>query len=229
MSSLFKSSIGRKLIMSVTGLALVLFLLAHSVMNAVVLFSADAYDWIVGMLGANVIGLIATAVLIPLFIIHIIYAIILTLQNRKARGGDRYAVTKPQNNVSWSSKNMFVLGLVILGVLVLHMAHFWYKMQLVEIMHMAGVDFGNLSEATQGALLIERLFSNPLNSVLYLVWLVAIWLHLTHGIWSAMHTLGWNNQVWMKRIKTISYVVATVICVLFAAVPVAYLLGFSNF
>lgn len=228
MSSLFKSSIGRKLIMSVSGLFLVLFLLFHGLMNAVVIISPAGYDWIVRMLGANWYALIATAVLALGFVVHIIYAIVLTLQNRKARGGDRYAVRGRQANVSWSSKNMFVLGVVILGFLVLHLAHFWYKMQLVEVMHMLGSNFGDLSKAHQGVYLIEQLFSNPLNSVLYLVWLVAIWFHLTHGFWSAMHTLGWNNQVWFGRMKTISYALATIICVLFAAIPVAYLLGFSN-
>lgn len=228
MSWLINSSIGRKLIMSISGLFLVFFLLFHSLMNVVVLISAKGYDMVVNFLGANWYALIATVILALGFIIHIIYAVIITLQNRKARGPNRYNVRKPQKTVSWASKNMFVLGVIILGFLVLHLLHFWYKMQLVEVMHLLGVEFGDLSKATQGVYLIEELFKNPLYSVIYLVWLVAIWYHLTHGFWSAMHTLGWSNQVWLPRLKKISYVLATVICLLFAAIPVAYLLGFSN-
>ena len=228
MSSLFNSSIGRKFIMSVSGLFLVLFLLFHSLMNIVVLISAEGYDWIVNFLGANWYALIATAILAFGFIIHIIYASILTLQNRKARGQDRYAVSKPQKTVSWASKNMFILGVIVLGFLVLHMMHFWYKMQLVEVMHMMGVEFGDLSKAHQGVLLINDLFANPIYSVVYLVWLVAIWFHLSHGFWSAMQTLGWNNQIWLPRLRKTSVVIATIICLLFAAIPIAYLLGFNN-
>ncbi len=228
MSWLINSSIGRKMIMSITGLFLVLFLLFHSLMNVVVLISAEGYDVIVNFLGANWYALIATIVLGAGFIIHIIYATILTLQNMKARGPSRYAVSKPQRTVSWASKNMFVLGVIILGFLLLHLYHFWYKMQLVEVMHMLNMDFGSIENATRGVYWIEMLFKNPIYSVIYLVWLVAIWFHLTHGFWSAMHSLGWSNQVWLPRLKKISYVLATVICVIFAAVPVAYLLGFSN-
>ncbi|NLX81688.1 MAG: succinate dehydrogenase/fumarate reductase cytochrome b subunit [Proteiniphilum sp.] len=228
MSWLINSSIGRKMIMSISGLFLVLFLLFHSLMNVVVLISAEGYDAIVGFLGANWYALIATVVLASGFIIHIIYAVILTLQNMKARGPSRYAVSKPQRTVSWASKNMFVLGVIILGFLLLHLFHFWYKMQLVEVMHIIGVEFGNISEATKGVLLIEQLFKNPIYCVIYLAWLVAIWFHLTHGFWSAMHTLGWSNQVWLPRLKKLSYVLATIICLLFAAIPVAYLLGFTN-
>ena len=89
MSWLINSSIGRKMIMRISGLFLVLFLLFHSLMNVVVLISAEGYDAIVGFLGANWYALIATVVLASGFIIHIIYAVILTLQNMKARGSLR--------------------------------------------------------------------------------------------------------------------------------------------
>ncbi|HCA99141.1 MAG TPA: succinate dehydrogenase/fumarate reductase cytochrome b subunit, partial [Porphyromonadaceae bacterium] len=104
MSWLIKSSIGRKLIMSISGLFLVLFLMFHSLMNFVVILSADAYNTIASLLGANWYALIATGILALGFIIHIIYASILTLQNQKARGSNKYAVSQPQKNVSWASK-----------------------------------------------------------------------------------------------------------------------------
>ena len=227
MSWLIKSSIGRKLIMSISGLFLVLFLMFHSLMNFVVILSADAYNTIASLLGANWYALIATGILALGFIIHIIYASILTLQNQKARGSNKYAVSQPQKNVSWASKNMFVLGTIILGLLVLHLIHFWSKMQLVELMHGHNYAAAVYHDPTDGAYFIRELFTQPLYSIVYIVWLVALWYHLTHGFWSAMQTLGWNNQIWLPRLKKISYVVATVICLLFISVPVYYLLGFG--
>ena len=57
-------------------------------------------------------------------------------------------------------------------------------------------------------------------TVLYIIWFVALWMHLTHGFWSAFHTLGWNNNIWIGRLKVISYIVATIICLVFVAVAV---------
>lgn len=94
---LSNSSIGRKVVMSVTGIALVLFLTFHMAMNLVALFSEDAYNMICEFLGANWYALVATAGLAALFVIHIIYAFWLTMQNRAARGSERYAVNvKPK-------------------------------------------------------------------------------------------------------------------------------------
>ena len=95
---LSNSSIGRKVVMSVTGIALVLFLTFHMAMNLVALFSEDAYNMICEFLGANWYALVATAGLAALFEFHIIYAFWLTMQNRAARGSERYAVNvKPKN------------------------------------------------------------------------------------------------------------------------------------
>ena len=87
------SSIGRKLVMSLTGLALVFFLLFHGVMNVVVVFSEDAYNAICHFLGANWYALVGTVGLAFLVLLHFCYAFYLTIQNRAARGNDRYAVT----------------------------------------------------------------------------------------------------------------------------------------
>ncbi|MDO5522563.1 MAG: succinate dehydrogenase cytochrome b subunit [Bacteroidia bacterium] len=228
MSWLIKSSIGRKLIMAISGLFLVLFLMFHSLMNFIVIISAEAYNTVAGMLGANWYALIATGILALGFIVHIIFACILTLQNLKARGSDRYAVSKPQKTVSWASKNMFVLGVIILGFLVLHLIHFWSKMQLVELMHGHNYAAAGYHDPTDGAYFIRELFIQPLYSIIYIVWLVALWFHLTHGFWSGMQTLGWSNQTWLPRLKTISHVLATVICLLFVSVPLYFLLGFGS-
>ena len=127
---LFKSSVGRKVVMSVTGLFLILFLTFHALMNAVAVYSLDAYEAVCEFLGANWYALLGTAVLAAGFVIHIIYAFILSLQNRSARGNDRYAVTARPKSVEWASQNMLVLGIIVLCFLVLHLFQFWAKSSL---------------------------------------------------------------------------------------------------
>ena len=111
---LINSSIGKKVIMSVTGLALFLFLTFHACMNVVALISGEAYNLICEFLGANWYALVGTAALAALAVVHILYAFLLTYQNRKARGNNRYAVTAKPEKVEWASQNMLVLGIIIL-------------------------------------------------------------------------------------------------------------------
>lgn len=107
---LLNSSIGKKLIMSISGIFLILFLLFHLSMNVAAVFSGEAYDMICGMLGANWYAVAATLVLAAGFVIHILYAFMLTVQNRKARGNDRYAINARPKGVEWASQNMLVLS-----------------------------------------------------------------------------------------------------------------------
>ena len=185
--------------MSVTGIALVLFLTFHMAMNLVALVSANGYNMVCEFLGANWYALVATVGLAALFIIHIIYAFWLTMQNRKARGSERYAVTEKPKTVEWASQNMLVLGIIVIVGLGLHLVNFWAKMQLPELMHNMGMhaDTLTLAYAANGVYHIQNTFSNPVFVVLYLVWLGALWFHLTHGFWSSMQSLGWNNKVWI--------------------------------
>ena len=212
MSWLINSSIGRKFIMSISGLFLILFLVFHMLMNLVMVFSMDAYDMISEFLGANWYAIAGTLVLAAGFIVHILYASIITLQNRKARGNDRYAVTNSKD-ASWTSKNMYVLGFVILAFLVLHMIQLWYKMQFKELI-------GAPDAINKGSELVVPLFKNIYYVVIYLLAFVALWLHLTHGFWSSLHSVGWNNTIWMKRLQNLSYVVATIIVAGYAVVPI---------
>ena len=218
---LSNSSVGRKVVMSVTGLALILFLTFHMAMNLVALVSAEGYNMICEFLGANWYALVATAGLAALFVIHIIYAFWLTMQNRRARGNIRYEVTAKPKNVEWSSQNMLVLGIIVIVGLGLHLAHFWAKMQLPELMHQLGAD-ADITNAANGVYHIQATFRCWINVVLYLVWLAALWFHLTHGFWSALQSLGWNNQTWIKRWKCVSDIYATIIVLGFAAVVIAF-------
>ncbi|MBQ8257816.1 MAG: succinate dehydrogenase/fumarate reductase cytochrome b subunit [Bacteroidaceae bacterium] len=218
---LFNSSVGKKVIMSVSGIALVLFLLFHMSMNLVAIFSAEGYNMICEFLGANWYALIATAGLAALVVVHFVYAIILTLQNKKARGGQGYAYTVKPKTVEWASQNMFVLGVIVILGMALHLFNFWANMQLVEVLHMLGANV-DASLAADGVHYIKETFACPVYVALYVIWLVALWFHLTHGFWSAMQTLGWANQIWFNRWKIIGNVIVTIIILGFLAVVAAY-------
>ncbi|MBQ7342319.1 MAG: succinate dehydrogenase/fumarate reductase cytochrome b subunit [Alistipes sp.] len=219
---LVKSSLGRKLVMAVSGCFLVLFLLFHMAMNLAALFSAEAYNMICGFLGANWYALVGTVVLAGGVVVHFAYALLLTWQNRKARGNVRYAMTVKEEGVDWASKNMLVIGFIVLCGLALHLIHFWSKMQLVEIM---GGHENSLGLApTDGAALIAFTFSKWYNALVYIVWLAAIWFHLTHGVWSMFQTAGWANDKWYPRLKCLSNLVSTLICGGFALVVVFFFL-----
>ncbi|MGM9809660.1 MAG: succinate dehydrogenase/fumarate reductase cytochrome b subunit [Paludibacteraceae bacterium] len=220
---LTNSSIGRKFVMSISGLALVFFLLFHGCMNLALVFSEEAYNWICRMLGANWYAIVGSIGLALLVLLHFAYAIWLTIQNRHARGNDRYAVSAKREGVEWESENMLVLGICVLGFICLHLYNFWFKMQFAEL---TGIHTGAF-DPQNGAAYVKALFTTPVSGqiycVLYLIWLVALWFHLNHGVWSALHTLGWNNLIWMKRIKVIGTIVATLVVALFAVVVLYYL------
>lgn len=223
MSWLLKSSIGKKLIMSISGIVLVLFLLFHATMNVAAVISEDAYNTICSLLGANWYAVAATGVLGAIVAIHFIYAFVLTIQNRKARGNDRYAVSVKPKGVEWASQNMFALGVIVIGFLLLHFSQFWYKMMFAEIMGHHEVELGGTLVSPQdGASFIRYYFSHLWVVIAYLVWYVALWFHLSHGFWSAIQTIGWNNHVWMNRWKIIGQIVATVLCLAFAFVTVVF-------
>ncbi len=218
MANIFTSSIGRKLIMSISGAFLVLFLLFHLAMNAVLVFSDEAYNAVCGFLGANWYAVAGTAVLAAGVLVHILYASVLTIQNMRARGRQRYAVKGKSKGVDWASKNMYILGAMVLGGLFLHLYHFWFNMMLPELLGEHINLFGQ--DPANGAWLVRFRFSNIWYVVGYLAWFAAIWLHLTHGIWSMFQTVGWNSKVWMKRMKRISYAGATLLIGGFALVVV---------
>lgn len=214
---LSNSSIGRKVVMSLTVLFLVLFLTFHMSMNVVAVISADGYNMICNFLGANWYALVGTAIIAAGAVLHIIYAFWLTLQNRKARGNDAYAVNVRPKSVEWASQNMLVLGIIVFVGLALHLYHFWFKMQFNEIT-------GVLPDVNphDGVALIRETFNCPITVVLYLIWFVAIWFHLTHGFWSAIQTLGINNHVWFNRWKCISNIFTTIIVLGFAVVLIYF-------
>lgn len=217
MSWLISSSIGRKLVMSISGLFLIVFLLLHLTINMFIYGGPDAYRAACHFMEHPVI-LVMVPVLAAGFIVHIIYALVLWHKNKKARGAQTYASGSKTQDVEWSSKNMLALGIFILAFLALHLSHFWAKMQLPHLM-------GNEAAKQDPWELAISTFSNPIISIIYIVAMVALWFHLTHGFWSLFQTVGLNNGIWMKRLKVIGYIYATVVCLGFISFPIYFLLG----
>lgn len=222
---LTNSSIGRKVIMSVTGLALILFLTFHGSMNVVALFSRDAYNTICELLGANWYAVAGTLGLALLAALHIVYAFILTFQNRQARGASKYAVTDKPEKVEWASQNMFIIGIIIFLGLLLHLWHFWYNMMWAELSDPTAA-LTSVPSPSDGYAWIVWTFHDqpgaPLYSLLYLVWFCAIWMHMNHGLWSAIQTLGWSGKIWHNRWQCISFIWSTIVVLMFAVVVIKF-------
>ncbi len=221
MANLFHYSIGRKFVQAISGAFLIFFLLLHMTINffSVIdsftgkfgsgaveheLFSAGAglFQW-----GCDFMSLPIVTIMVPVlalgFIIHIIYGCYLTWYNIKARGGyKRYEVASKAASDSWASKNMFVLGIIILGILFFHLSHFWADMQLQEFL---GHHSANPYE------LLEATFSNWFTLIIYILWFCAVWYHINHGFWSMFQTIGWDNTIWMKRLKVLGIIVSSII------------------
>ena len=217
------SSITKKLIMSISGLFLIVFLLLHMTINffSVIDTVAGSYGAADGLFqkGCDFMALPIITIMVPVlaagFFVHIIYAFILSYGNYKARGTQRYAVANKTKAESWAAKNMLILGVVVLGIVAFHLNHFWAKMQLLEFQG---------HHAENPYMLLNATFQNLAWVVVYIVWFVALGLHLCHGFWSAFQSMGLSNKNWEKRLLYVGYVVVAIIVLGFAAVAVnAYL------
>ncbi len=233
MANFFTSSIGKKFIQSISGAFLILFLLLHGTINFFSVidslmgkFGVSAPDeklfsagdgWF--QLGCDFMSTPVIDIMVPIlalgFLIHIVYGIWLSVQNYIRRGGiRRYAVASKAKNDSWSAKNMFVLGIIILGCIGLHLMDFWAKMQLREFVPALGL------EPENPYFLLLATFKSWWLLALYIIWFVFLWLHLVHGFWSMFQTVGWNNKKWLPRLRVIGIIVSTLIVLLFVATAI---------
>lgn len=207
------SSVTGKAIMALSGAGFVLFLLFHGAMNFVSILSPAGYNAICNFLGANWYAVVGTIGLAVLMGIHILCGILLSVENLMARGFVRYKRIERLKGVEWSSQHMLAFGLFILFGIVMHLYDFWYRMQFAELM-------GN--KPVNGIEQIRFIFSHNYFSIMYLIWLVVLWFHLTHGVWSMLQSLGWNSENWKHRWQVIAYIVATIIVLMFISVVVYY-------
>ena len=204
-ATMLSSSIGKKAIMSVTGLFLILFLTLHVTANLTILLGPEAYDAVTEFMGTHPFIQIMVPVLALGFAVHIGYSFILALRNRKARGPAGYAAPARSKGLGfdhWASRNMLVLGVIVLGFLVLHLSHFWMKMQWQQIT--GGTPKNNYT-------LITKYLGTPWVAICYVIWFSALWFHINHGFWSAFQTLGLNNRRIFPLIRKVSFIYSTLL------------------
>ncbi len=227
MSGFISSSIGKKLFMSITGLFLVMFLLVHLTANLALLLGPDAFNIVSHFMGTNPLIQLMQPALALGFILHIIYATILTLQNQKARGTENYGKVVNSHQSSWASKNMYILGGMILSFLVLHIINFFWKIKVTgdPLLHHIEVD-GVMMENAYA--LVAGLFTDAslglVYSAVYAIAAIALGFHLTHGFWSAFQTIGFSNDVWRKRLTVVGYLFAFAVGGGFAIIPIFLML-----
>ena len=222
------SSITKKLIMSISGLFLIVFLLLHMTINlfSVIDSFAGTYGAADGLFqkGCDFMALPIVTIMVPVlaagFLVHIAYALILSYGNFKARGTERYAVANKTKAESWAAKNMLILGVVVLGIVIFHLNHFWADMQLAEFQG---------HHAENPYTLLNATFQNGWMVVIYVIWFAALGFHLQHGFWSAFQSIGMSNKIWEKRLLCIGRVFVGIIVLGFSAVAVNAFLQANGF
>ena len=236
MSNLLTASIGRKLLMSVSGLFLILFLFVHLILNSFLLLdgcmgfeTGQFFNAGVHFMGTNPLIKVIEPTLAVGFIVHIIYSLILTLQNMKARGPERYASGKKTTGVEWASLNMLPLGIAIFSFLVVHLINFYFRMKGFIVWEPAEVEFpffGSMAKGEDAYTLVNQTFKSLPIVLIYVIGSVALAFHLAHGFWSSFQTIGWNNATWMPRLRFISNTVAIILGGGFSIIALAQYLFF---
>ncbi len=199
-----------------------LFLIVHLTINSLLLFGdGTLFNQAANFMGSNPVMKVIEPILGLGFILHIIYAAYITLKNVKARPKGYKVTTKTK--VSWASKNMFILGVLIFIFLVIHLANFFWKVKFgnIETIMVEGKEIHDLYA------LVAGLFKGWWwYNVIYIVGVIFLFLHLTHGFWSAFQTIGWDNEKWMPRLKVIGYIYSIIICGGFAFIPMYFLIKY---
>ncbi|MHA8066628.1 succinate dehydrogenase cytochrome b subunit [Aquirufa sp. ROCK2-A2] len=205
------SSLGKKLLMAITGLFLVSFLLIHCGLNATIFFNDGGVTFNEGaeFMGTNPLIRTMEIVLFVGLIYHIFDGLSLWLDNKKKRPV-AYAVIDGKANSTWYSRSMGLLGTLLLLFLIIHLKHFWYFSRLTD-----GLESKTLYNEMQ------LVFESPIVVAIYVLGCISLGYHLLHGFQSAFQTLGWNHPKYTPSIKMIGAVYAIVISIVFAAMPIA--------
>ncbi len=233
MSSTLGSSIGKKLLMSLSGLFLIMFLIIHLTVNSFLLIpdGGDFFNAAAHFM-ATTPAIRAIEPLLALgFLIHILWGVKLTLENRKARGSAGYTSGNKTKRVSWASKNMFVLGITVGAFLVLHVAHFWVKMRLTgdPLLEHTTVSIAGVNTEVENAYaLVNHTFSYLWIVIVYVIGAVGLAIHLSHGFWSAFQTIGFSNEIWRKRLTFLGHLFATIMGIGFSIIPVLQYLFYQG-
>ncbi len=224
-SALLKSSLAKKYWMAFTGLFLCVFLVGHLAGNLQLLVSGegarDQFNEYALFMTTNPVVRILSIVTFVSILFHAIDGVILTINNRKARP-QGYVSFKPSTNSTWSSRNMGILGTVILAFIVIHLVNFWGEMKF------GGLDntmytTANGDEVKDLYTLTIKTFQDPEFGLLwafgYLIAMVAIAFHLYHGFGSGFQSLGLNHPQYNSIIRKLGVAFAIIVPLLFAIIP----------
>lgn len=220
MAHFFNSSIGKKVLVSISGLFLITFLLVHLIMNSMILFdsSGELFNRAAHFMGTHPIIKIVEPVLAIGFILHILYAVIVTIQNWMARPVG-YAKQQKTGNSSWASRNMIWLGSFVFAFLVIHIINFFWKMKFTgsELLEGAVYDGVHMENAY---LLVTTFFIDWWwIDAIYVLGATALGFHLYHAFWSAFQTLGLSNTRWRRRLNVIGLLYTLLVAGGFAVIP----------
>ncbi len=226
MSSFMSASIGRKFLMSISGLFLISFLFIHLTLNLFLTFddSGNLFNLAANFMGTNPFIRIMEPILALGFVVHIIWSGWITLENMRARP-QKYAYG--DKLLSWwaPSQNMFILGSMVMIFLVIHLANFWVKMKVTGDPLLTQVSVGG-TEMHNAYSLVSNLFHNKLYDVLYIAGGILVGLHISHGFWSAFQTVGFSNQIWLSRLKFLAVAIGFVFAVGFSYIPLYFMIKF---
>ena len=213
---LLSSSIGRKLLMALTGLFLILFLVIHLIGNLQLLKddNGEAFNVYAKFMTTNPLIVTISYVNYACILIHVIWALLLTNRNRKARGAEGYAVIN--NSSPWTSRNMGILGTFIFIFLVIHLRGFWYEMHWggIPTANYDGVEVKNLYAT------VEAAYSQAWYVGVYVFSMLILAFHLWHGFASSFQTLGLNHKKYNPVIAFVGKAFSIIIPALFALIPI---------
>lgn len=217
------SSVGKKIVMSITGLFLIGFLIAHLVGNIALLNSTgDKFNEYAHFMKHNPLIIASEVVLFLGFILHIVQGLVLESGNRGART-QKYAVAHKNDKVDWKSKYMGPFGIVILIFLLVHLWDFFrFKYAFPELLEN---DANGLPDLYSRVQLVYK--GSILHVILYPIAMLVIGFHLGHGFQSAFQSLGLRHKKYTPFIKFIGGAYAVLVPLAFAAIPVLIYLGIT--
>ena len=223
-TGLFKSSLGRKYLMALSGLFLCTFLIVHLIGN-LQLFAGDggkAFNVYTYFMTHNPLIKIVAYVNYAFILLHVFDGLYLSMQNRKARP-QGYAKVDQSKSSTWSSRNMGILGTLILVFLVVHMKSFWFEMKFGS-MPSTSYDGDPIQYKDMYTVVVEA-FQQVWYTALYVVSMFALAFHLYHGFQSGFQSIGLNHHRYTPAIKSVgTFLFAILIPALFAAMPIFFYL-----
>ena len=207
MAGLFKTSVARKVAMALSALFLILFLIIHLAVNLTSAISESTFNELSHFMGTNpLIQFAMQPVLLAGVIFHFVMGFVLEIQNKRARGSEKYYAYNGGANSSWMSRNMIITGVMILLFLGLHLWDFW-----VGEMNYKYIQFNEPNPTRYYHELIEK-FHEPLRVGMYVLCFVFLCLHLLHGFQSAFQSMGWKDNARKKLISQVGNWYSYIIC-----------------